>query len=136
MNILFFTDSDISPYTGGIEGVTINLVKELKRLGHSCYLAYFKESQVQTCDIFHKKFLLQAEDLVSQLEFIFTSCAISTCVNNVSSKQYLQFFSEKLYNTTRKIGNIKVESGIDKNNEVWCEVPIEDYKIERICKNI
>lgn len=111
MNILFFTDSDISPYTGGIERVTINLVKELKRLGHSCYLAYFKESQVQACDIFHKKFLLQAEDLVSQLEFIFTSCAISTCVNNVSSKQYLQFFSEKLYNTTRKTGNIKVISG-------------------------
>ena len=32
MNILFFTDSDLSPYTGGIERVTINLVKELKKL--------------------------------------------------------------------------------------------------------
>lgn len=46
------------------------------------------------------------------------------------------YYIKKVRRIKLKIGNIKVESGIDKNNEVWCEVPIEDYKIERICKNI
>lgn len=111
MNILFFTDSDLSPYTGGIERVTINLVKELKKLGHSCYLGFFKSCQVQPCEDFTRKFMLNPQTHTQQLEDILHDYNISTCINNVSSKQYLQFFSESLYRITRKIGNIKVIFG-------------------------
>lgn len=111
MNILFFTDSDLSPYTGGIERVTINLVKELKKLGHICYLGFFKSSHTQPCEDFNGKFMLNPETYSQQIEDILHEYNISICINNVSSKQYLQFFSESLYRITRKTTNIKVIFG-------------------------
>lgn len=111
MNILFFTDSDLSPYTGGIERVTINLVNEFKKLGHSCYLGFFKSCQAQPCEEFTQKIMLAPETLPEQLESFFHTYRINTCINNVSSKQHLQFFSESLYRVARKSGNIKVVFG-------------------------
>lgn len=35
-----------------------------------------------------------------------------------------------------EINNNKIKAGINKKSEVWCEVPIEEYIIEKICENI
>lgn len=35
-----------------------------------------------------------------------------------------------------EINNNKIKSGINEKLEIWCEVPIEEYIIEKICDNI
>lgn len=110
MNILFFTELDISPYTGGIERLTLNLVKELNARKHNCFLGYFVPSSNGSSDDFAGKYLLSEKDLTVQLKNILQENRINTCVINISSKHYLYFFAPILYSLTREL-NIKVIYG-------------------------
>lgn len=35
-----------------------------------------------------------------------------------------------------EINNNKIKAGINDKSEIWCEVPIEEYNIEKMCENI
>lgn len=35
-----------------------------------------------------------------------------------------------------EINNNKINVGINEKSEVWCEVPVEEYTIDKICKNL
>lgn len=111
MRVLFFTDVEITPYLGGVERVTINLVKELNNRGHHCFLGFFTASEGEVCQDFEKKILLDKNNLGEQLENILTENEINVCVINLCVKHNIFAFNKILYEITRKIGNIKVLSG-------------------------
>ena len=47
------------------------------------------------------------------------------------------YYIKKEESIELKINNNKIKAGIDCDTlEVWCEVPIEEYKIEKICETI
>lgn len=111
MNIIFFTDVELSPYSGGVERVTINLVKELNNRNHNCFLGYFRSIDRDVCNDFQKKFLLNAISLKKQLFDILTQNHIDSCVINLCEKQNISIFNETLFDITRQLGNIKVVYG-------------------------
>ncbi len=111
MNIVFFTDVEISPYLGGVERVTINIVKELNKRNHNCFLGYFRSTDRDACNDFKKKFLLDTTTLEKQLNEILTQNQIDSCVINLCRKQYISIFNKTLYEITRQLGNIKVVYG-------------------------
>src|SRR5574344_2904382 len=107
MNVLFFTESDLSPYTGGVERLTLNLVKELNKRDYQCYLGYFEETKEPVKTDFKKKFFLQSGEWEQQLKSILTINIIDICVINISSKYYMSSFTPILYHNTRQM-NIRV----------------------------
>ena len=111
MNIIFFTDSDITPFMGGVERVTINLVKKLKERGHQCFLGFFEASNADTCRDFVGKFCLQKENLSSQLKDILIDHCINVCVINLCVKYNIRIFNQILYAVTRELGNVRVIYG-------------------------
>lgn len=110
MNVLFFTESDLSPYTGGVERLTLNLVKELNKRDYQCYLGYFEETKEPVKTDFKKKFFLQSGEWEQQLKSILTINIIDICVINISSKYYMSSFTPILYHNTRQM-NIRVIYG-------------------------
>lgn len=111
MNILFFTDVEITPYLGGVERVTINLAKALNARGHHCFLGFFTASEGTTCQEFEKSFQLDKTDLGEQLKSILVEYEISTCVINLCDKRNIFSFNQTLYAVSQQIGSIKVVYG-------------------------
>lgn len=111
MNILFFTDVELSPYLGGVERVTINLVKELNNRNHNCFLGYFLPTDRDVSNDFQKKYLLETTTLKKQLYEILTQNQIDSCVINLCRKQFISIFNKTLFDITRQLGNIKVVYG-------------------------
>lgn len=111
MNIIFFTDTDISPYIGGIERVTINLAKQLGTKGHQCFLGYFKECVTEPAQhCFQNKFKIEPKNISQQLNRLLITNNIQTCVINIASKKILCYFNKILYDVSREL-NIKVIYG-------------------------
>ena len=46
------------------------------------------------------------------------------------------YYIEKQQSMELEINNNKIEVGINKKQEVWCEIPIQGYRIEKIEENI
>lgn len=111
MNILFFTDVEITPYLGGVERVTINLVKELNARGHHCFLGFFTASQGDVCQDFEAKFQLDKYSLEQQLKNILVENDITDCVINLCDKRNIFSFNQTLYRVSRQLGGIKVIYG-------------------------
>ena len=60
MNILFLTETDISPLQGGTERITATLSAEFSRRGHRCYLAYERPCNLPLADSFAAKLRYEA----------------------------------------------------------------------------
>lgn len=111
MNVIFFTDTDITPFMGGVERVTINLVRKLNERGHRCHLGFFSNVSMETCPDFCGKFHLQKDNIAQQLRNILVEQQINTCIINLGAKKLISFFNKTLFQVTRELGNIKVISG-------------------------
>lgn len=111
MNIVFFTDVEITPYQGGVERVTANLVKELSKRGHRCFLVFFSASEGEVCDDFEKRIQLDGKHLEEQLNNILIKNDINACVINLCRKHNIFAFNKTLYDVMRTIGHIKVIYG-------------------------
>ena len=48
----------------------------------------------------------------------------------------LSVIMKKINNMKLKINNEELRVGMDKNMRIWCEMPLEKYKITQINKNI
>jgi len=111
MNILFFIDKDISPFTGGIERLTINLATGLANNGHRCYLGFFQANPDAKSDVFSSKILIDRSVLTEQLRNFIAHNGINTCIINISSKKILSFFCAQLFRLSHEFNDLKVIYG-------------------------
>lgn len=106
MNILFLTETDISPIQGGTEHITHTLSISFRAEGHKCYLGYLRpiSPDLQATE-FDGKCLLEVNDkLQEQLENFLKDNEINIVVVNFVSKSSKQSILPLLYTITRTQG--------------------------------
>ena len=101
MNILFITDTDISPFDGGIERVTQNLAIEFKKRNINCYLAYVAEIHTPSSQDFKDKIQLKGDDWPNLLLNYLKINQINCVMTNVMKKNNIRSLLPPVYNITR-----------------------------------
>lgn len=104
MNILFLTESDLSPMQGGTEHITLAVAEGLQRKGCGCFLAYGKECSLWPADSFTGKLKYTREDAAGQLEEFIRSNGISVVISNLVDITYKRWLLPVAFDVTRKTG--------------------------------
>ncbi len=84
--------------------------------------------------------IMEKEPKVEQVGFVskkykrLTMAGGEFCGN--ASRCATLYYTENQQNIELEVNNYKIKAGVDKKNKVWCEIPIEQYKIIKINENI
>lgn len=93
MNILFVTDSDVSPLCGGVERVVYNLSREFSQnYGINCFLAFYGDT-LNSDDSFSKKLKLERDNEYNALKLFVFENDINIIVSNITKKNNLNLLS-------------------------------------------
>jgi len=106
MNILFLTETEISPIQGGTEHITHTLSQSFRAEGHKCYLGYLKpiSPDLQATEFDGKCLLIINDTLGEQLEHLLKDNEINIIVVNFVTKASKQAILPLLYTITRTQG--------------------------------
>ena len=106
MNILFLTETDISPMQGGTEHITHTLSVSFRALGNRCYLGYLEPiaPEIQTTEFDGKQQLVCDTTLSAQLQSLLAENLIQIVMVNLLSKKSKKFVLPVLYDVTRSQG--------------------------------
>ncbi|MDR1406323.1 MAG: glycosyltransferase [Prevotellaceae bacterium] len=97
MNILFVTDTDISPLSGGINRIVSLLAGGFARLpGYKCFLAYADGSKDATATRFEKKIKIAAQSVRPAFSDFITANRIDAVIVSTASKQNIKFLLPEL----------------------------------------
>lgn len=88
MNILFLTETDISPLQGGTERITGTLATVFTRKGHTCYLAFDRPCDLPLTDAFAGKLAYRAGEERRQFDDFLQSRHIDIVVSNLVDIRY------------------------------------------------
>jgi len=111
MNILFITDTDISPFSGGVERFTHNLSREFMNRNVNCYLAYFKPWHNENTTDFKDKIQLSINTLSDDLAAYIAKNKIDFVLIQLSKKANISVLMPIIYRVTRVSENCKVIYG-------------------------
>ncbi len=101
MNILFVTENEISQQLGGTDRITITLSDEFSRLGHSCYLAFCRNTDHPDKCSFKETILLRDSEESEQITDLLQMASIDIVVSNLVGINYKRRILPLLYNATR-----------------------------------
>lgn len=106
MNILFLTESEISPIQGGTEHITHTLSQAFRVVGHRCFLGYIHPiaKDLLPTEFEGKMCMMLGQSLHDQLLRFLKDNAIDIVVVNLVVKKYKQAVLPVLYQATRLQG--------------------------------
>lgn len=104
MNILFLTESDLSPMQGGTEHITLAVAEGLQRKGCGCFLAYGKECSLRPADSFAGKLKYTREEASVQLEEFIRNNNVCIVISNLVDITYKRWLLPVAYEVTCKTG--------------------------------
>jgi glycosyltransferase involved in cell wall biosynthesis len=88
MNLLFLTETDISPLQGGTERITCTLSEEFTRRGYKCFLAYERPCGLPLAESFAGKLRYTPGLEASQLEEFLKQNCIDIIISNLVDIHY------------------------------------------------
>lgn len=88
MNLLFLTETDISPLQGGTERITCTLSEEFTRRGYNCFLAYERPCDLPLAESFAGKLQYAPGREASQLEEFLKQNQIDVIISNLVDIHY------------------------------------------------
>lgn len=107
--------------------------------GNITALVLGDEYNLEQKKLINKK-IMEQEPEVEQVGFISQKCKRLTmtggefCGN--ATRCATLYYIKKQQTIELEINNNKIKAGINKKDEVWCKIPIEQYKIIKVHKNI
>ena len=107
--------------------------------GNITALVLGDEYNLEQKKLINKK-IMEQEPKVEQVGFIsqkykrLTMAGGEFCGN--ATRCATLYYIEKQQSIELEINNNKIKAGINEKEEVWCKIPIEQYKIIKIHKNI
>ena len=101
MNILFVTENEISQQLGGTDRITITLSDEFSRQGHSCYLAFCRNTDHPDKCSFKDTVLLRDSEESEQITDLLQMASIDIVVSNLVDINYKRRLLPLLYSATR-----------------------------------
>ncbi len=102
MNLLFYTDSKISPTKGGTEHTTLTVANQLyNRYNCKCWACHIYDENTKDCSCFEKQYTLDSNYIKENLKSIISS-------NNINV-----FFSESNFDMPAIVDDIRKECGLN-----------------------
>ena len=105
MNLLFLTETDISPLQGGTERITCTLSEEFSRRGIKCYLAYDRPCNLPLAESFIGKLRYTDGEEAAQFDAFLTENRIDIIISNLVDIHYK-------YRLLPLVRRISLEKGI------------------------
>ncbi|MDR1372371.1 MAG: glycosyltransferase [Dysgonamonadaceae bacterium] len=91
MNILFITDHDAEPTSGGIDRTVTVSSQLLSKYGYRCYLAYFNTTENRQTAPFEDRFHIEKENFTAQFTGIIAKNQINHIIVSTAAKQNTRF---------------------------------------------
>lgn len=95
-----------------------------------------EERKIINDKIMEKETNVEQVGFLSNIENRLTMAGGEFCGNGARCAALYYINENKVDNINLKINNNKLRAGIDKNMKIWCEIPLEEYYITQIDKNI
>lgn len=110
MNVLFLSDFEITPISGGVEKIVHVLTTNFRSDGMRCFLAYFQENKVGSRTEFDDYLFLEDGAKFSLIEDFIVRNRVDVIITAMSQKRHYMVYMPQLYVITRPLG-VKVIYG-------------------------
>lgn len=95
-----------------------------------------EERKIINDKIMEKETDVEQVGFLSNTENRLTMAGGEFCGNGARCAALYYINEKKIDNINLKINNEELRAGIDKNMKIWCEIPLEEYKITQVDENI